>query len=43
MGIVRDLYMARKMSAGLKVPAPTLALLIKRLALAPIPPQRNGA
>lgn len=34
MGIVRDLYYARKMSAGLKLPAPTVALLIKRLALA---------
>lgn len=34
MGIVRDLYYARKMSAGLKLPAPTVALLIKRLRLA---------
>jgi hypothetical protein len=34
MGIVRDLYYARKMSAGLKLPAPTVALLIKRMFLA---------
>lgn len=34
MGIVRDLYYARKMSAGLKLPAPTVALLIKRFRLA---------
>ena len=34
MGIIRDLYVARKISAGAKLPAPTVALLIKRLALA---------
>lgn len=35
MGIVRDLYYARKMSAGVKVPALSTAQLIKRMALAP--------
>ena len=35
MGIVRDLYMARKIGAGLKLPAPTLARLIKRMGYAP--------
>lgn len=34
MSIVRDLYYARKISAGLKLPAPTVALLIKRMMLA---------
>ena len=36
MGIVRDLYMARKIGAGLKLPAPTVGSLIKRLLLAKI-------
>ena len=36
MGIVRDLYMARKIGAGTKLPAPTVASLVKRLMLASI-------
>lgn len=36
MGIVRDLYIARKIGAGLKLPAPTVGSLIKRLLLAKI-------
>jgi len=35
MGIVRDLYYARKMGAGVNVPAPDLATYIHRKALAP--------
>jgi len=34
MGIVRDLFIAKKMSAGLKLPAPSSAALINRLFLA---------
>ena len=34
MGIVRDLYMARKMSAGVNIPAPSVAQYIKRRRLA---------
>lgn len=34
MGIVRDLYYAKKMSAGLQLPAPSSAALIKRMYLA---------
>ena len=36
MGIVRDLYMARKIGAGTKLPAPTVASIVKRLMLASI-------
>ena len=36
MGIVRDLFMARKAGAGTKLPAPTVASLVKRLMLASI-------
>lgn len=32
MGAVRDLYMARKMGAGVNVPAPDLSTMIKRKA-----------
>ena len=43
MGIVRDLYYARKMGAGVNVPAPDLATYIHRKALAPKSQTYEGA